>query len=99
VVGPLNPMVLPQAQISHFGVIPKKNGQWWLIVYLSSPHPDSVNYGINHDWCTTSYVTVEDATKEIFRLGRGANLAKVDIKSTYRIVTVHPDDRPLLGMM
>ena len=27
VVGPLDPALLPQAQVSHFGVIPKKNGQ------------------------------------------------------------------------
>ena len=33
------------------------------------------------------------------RLGQGAQLAKVDIRSAYRIVTVHPDDGPLLGMM
>jgi len=99
VVGPLNPAVLPQAQISRFGVIPKKNGQWRLIVDLSSPHPDSVNDGINRDWCSTSYVKVEDAAREIFQMGRGAKLAKVDIKSAYRIVPVHPDDRPLLGMM
>ena len=47
VVGSLNPAVLPQVQVSHFGVIPKKNGQWCLIVDLSVPQPDSVNDGIN----------------------------------------------------
>ena len=30
--------------------------------------------------------------------GEGANLAKVDIKSAYRIVLVDPEDRMLLGM-
>lgn len=31
-------------------------------------------------------------------LDRERFLAKVDIKSAYRIVTVHPEDRSLLGM-
>ena len=95
VVGPLNPAVLPQVQVSCFGVISKKNGQWRLIVDLSAPQPDSVNDGINREWCSTLYVKVEDAARAISRLGRGANLAKVDIKSAYR----HPDDRLLLDMM
>jgi len=99
VVGPLPPTLLPQAQVSRFGVIPKKNGQWRLILDLSSPQGHSVNDGINRDWCSLSYVKVEDAAREISRLGTGAILAKVDVKSAYRIIPVHPDDRPLLGMM
>ena len=34
----------------------------------------------------------------ILTLGRGTELAKTDIKSAYRIVPVHPEDRPLLSM-
>ena len=34
----------------------------------------------------------------IRQLGQNTLLAKVDIKSTYRMVPVHPDDRLLLGM-
>ena len=30
--------------------------------------------------------------------GRGALLAKVDIKSAFRLISVHPEDRPLLGI-
>ena len=35
-VGPLPPHLLPKAQISPFGVIPKSSqpGKWWLAVYL-----------------------------------------------------------------
>lgn len=32
------------------------------------------------------------------RAGTGALLAKADIKSAYRLVPVHPDDRMLLGV-
>ena len=43
-------------------------------------------------------ITVDDAAGAITRIGRGALLAKVDIKSAYRIVEAHPEDRLLLGM-
>jgi len=42
---------------------------------------------------------VDKVAKAAQRLGPGALLAKVDIKSAYRLVPVHPDDRPLLGVM
>ena len=44
------------------------------------------------------YVTVDDAAREVLRQGVGSLLGKVDIKSAYRVVPVHPDDRWLLGM-
>ena len=43
-----------------------------------------------------SYIRVDDAAKAAAQRGRGA---KVDIKNTYRMVPVHPEDRPLLGMI
>ena len=36
--------------------------------------------------------------KAVAALGPGSRLAKINIKSAYRIIPVHPDDRPLLGM-
>ena len=41
---------------------------------------------------------VWDVVNEIVRRGRGTQLAKLDIKSAYRNVPIHPDDRWLLGM-
>ena len=61
------------------------------------PEDHSVNDGINPEWCSLTYVTVDAATRAISRSGRGTVLAKVDIKSAYRIVEVHPEDRWLLG--
>ena len=46
----------------------------------------------------TEYCGVEDAAREVMKQGRNTVLAKVDIKSAYRVVPVHPDDRWLLGM-
>ncbi|KAL5477312.1 hypothetical protein EMCRGX_G024096 [Ephydatia muelleri] len=86
-------------QISPFGVIPKgQTGKWRLIVDLSSPHGGSVNDGIDSELCSLSYVSVEDVASIILRLGRGTLMAKVDIKSAYRLLPVHPEDRLLLGM-
>ena len=36
--------------------------------------------------------------RRLIRLGPGAEMAKMDVKSAYPIVPVHPSDRPLLGV-
>ena len=41
---------------------------------------------------------VEEAAREVATVGRGALLAKVDVKSAYRNIPIHPHDRWLLGM-
>ena len=42
---------------------------------------------------------VQDTAQGLLDRGRGALMAKVDAKSAYRNVPVHPDDRWLMGMM
>lgn len=99
VIGPLDNSLSSFLQINRFGVIPKKNSdRWRLILDLSAPEGKSVNDGIDHDLCSLSYVSIDNAAEAIVSKGRGAYLAKIDIQSAYRIVPVHPDDRPLLGM-
>ena len=100
VIGPLDPTNYPQVQVSPFGVIPKPHqpGKWRLIVDLSSPEGQSVNDGIAKDLCSVAYISVDDIAAVVLRLGRGAKLAKIDIRAAYRIIPVHPDDRCLLGM-
>lgn len=85
---------------SSFGVIPKKSqpNKWRLIVDLSSPTGAAVNDGIPASLCSLSYPSVHDAAKLAANLGRGALLAKIDLKSAYRAVPVHPQDRWLLAM-
>ena len=39
---------------------------------------------------------VDKLVQQILRLGRGCQLAKIDIESAFRIVPVHPHDRHLL---
>ena len=100
VLGPLDPSQYPAIQVSRFGVIPKgSSGKWRLIVDLSAPEGHSVNDGIRGEWCSLTYVSVDDAVEAVRQRGPGTMLAKVDIRSAYRIVPVHPEDRLLLGMM
>ena len=99
-LGPFQRKDMPEVVISRFGVIPKGDqpGKWRLIVDLSHPEQQSANDGINSEWCSLTYVRVEAVVGRLLQLGMGAKMAKIDIKSAYRIVPVHPDDRHLLGM-
>ena len=98
-MGPLEPELAARVHVSPFGVIPKGHtGKWRLIVDLSSPAGSSVNDAIDPSSCSLTYISVDMVAKEVAQLGRGANLAKVDIKSAYRIFPVNPEDRMLLGM-
>ena len=85
---------------SPIGIIPKKNkpGKWRLIVDLSAPEEASVNDGIEKETCSLSYISVDTVADRVLNLGQGALLAKMDVKQAYRMVPVHPQDRPLLGM-
>lgn len=100
VVGPLPPNSIPGMHINRFGVIPKAHqpGKWRLIVDLSHPEGSSVNDGIERELCSLHYTTVEEASRRVSSLGIGAEMAKFDLESAYRMVPVHPDDRRLLGM-
>ena len=64
------------------------------------PHPEgkSVNDGITKSLCSLHYVTIDDAINQVVKLGQGSLLAKVDIKSAFRLLPVHPADRHLLQM-
>ena len=102
ILGPLPPSheQLVHTCMSSFSVIPKRNQQnkWRLILELSSPEDHSINDGIKSEWCSLSYVSVDNIAQTILQLGQGTLLAKTDVKHAYRQIPVHPQDRPLLGM-
>jgi len=91
---------LPDLTTSPIGVIPKRRcpNKWRLIVDLSLPKGASVNDGISSSLCSLSYASVDDAVKMLLTLGKGALMAKLDLKEAYHMVPVHPQHRPLLGM-
>ena len=65
---------------------------------LLYPEGSSVNDGISPHWSTLAYVSIDHIVHAILRLGQGTLLAKIDIRSAYRLILVHPQDRLLLGM-
>jgi hypothetical protein len=46
-------------------------------------------FGIDDYLCSVPYVCLEDATQAIVALGRGSI---VDVKQTYSLVPIHPED-------
>ena len=82
---------------SPFGVIPQKGnaGKWRLIVDLLW---GSVNDGISKELSYLSYMSVDEVMEKVLELGKGALMAKADIRQAYRNIPVHPDDRGLLGV-
>ena len=100
ILGPFAPGSAPPVHINRFGVIPKKYqpGKWRIITDLSYPEGRSVNDAINPELCSMSYITVDQVAATALVLGRGAMIAKIDIKSAYRLIPVYPGDRKWLGM-
>ena len=73
--------------ISRYGVIPKKHqsNKWHLIIDLSHPQGHSVNENIPKTLCSLSYITVDDVIERILGFSLYTLLAKVDIKSAFRL--------------
>lgn len=96
-LGPLELATRPHVHVSGFGVIFKghNTGKWKLITDLCYPKGRSVNDGIDPGLCSLLYSTVDEVAELVARLGQGT---KVDIKSAYRLIPVHPDDRSLLAV-
>ena len=79
-------------------VIPKKNSsKFRAILNLSSPVGSSVNDYIDKDCFSMHYSRIDDAIFHLTQLGKGALMSKLDIKSAFRLIPVHPCDWPLLG--
>ena len=97
--GPIAQPLAKYAQVSPIGLVPKPHSEKYrLIVDLSSPRGRSVNDGISPLNCSLQYASVDDAVAIITQLGRGTRLVKLDMSNAYRVVPIHPDDQPLLGI-
>lgn len=79
--------------------MPKSDNSWRLITHLSYPNGAAiVNDGIDDGICSVSYTSFDKVAQLIFKLGKGALMAKRDIKSAFRLLPIHPDDFKLLGI-
>ena len=99
VAGPYPSPPLPNFQCHPVGVVPKKHSTEWRTIYhLSYPPGDSINDHIPKDPFSLSYVRVDDAIHILQSLGKGAFMAKTDLKSAFRLIPIHPNDWSLLGI-
>ncbi|KAJ1130744.1 hypothetical protein NDU88_009092 [Pleurodeles waltl] len=99
IVGPFLAWPLANLTISPLGVVPKKQaGEFRLIHHLSWPAGASVNDFIAGEDSMVHYVSIDEAIALVRRCGRGAEMAKSDVESAFRLLPVHPDDFSLLGM-
>ena len=96
--GPFELPPSPHLVVSPLGIVPKKGGKWRLIMHLSYPEQYSINDGINVEDFPLKYVTVYDAIDLVMILGKGSLMAKLDVKSAFRLCPVRPHDQHLLGM-
>lgn len=69
-----------------------------MIMHLSAPEGRSVNDGIHQDDFSLHYNSVDNAVPILLHLGKEALMAKIDLKSAFRIILVHCTDWELLGM-
>ena len=84
----------PPEVISGLGAIPKDDGSVRLIHDCSRPVGDAVNDHAVLDY-NIKYQTVQDACE---LLEEGAYMAKVDLKSAYRSVAIHPSQYKFTGL-
>jgi len=98
VEGPFLAPPFKNFRVSPLGIVPKKaQGEFRLIHHLSYPRGDSVNDHIDPDLCSVQYTQFDAAVQMVQRLGKGALLAKSDIKSAFRLIPVAKEDFKLLG--
>ena len=94
---PFDSPPFPNIRVSPLWVVPKKApGEYRLIHHLSFPRGASVNDGISSEDRSVQYARVDDAVTMIKQSGQGCFLAKTDIKSAFRIITILPRDYDLL---
>ena len=97
IAGPYKERPLENLRVSPVGLIPKKDGSWRLIHHLSYPKGNSVNSFIDDKYCTVQYTSFDTALSMLSKLGKGAMAARLDIKSAFRLLPIHPSEFELLG--
>ena len=100
IAGPFSSMPLSNLQCSPIGLVPKKQpGEFRVIHHLSFPAGASINDFIDDKLCRVRYASFDDAVHMIDELSRVGDvfMAKLDIKSAFRLLPISPLDFDLLG--
>ena len=97
--GPFHPSDCSGVLISQMAAIPKKTPRKWrVIVNLLAPQGQSVNDNLHRQLSHVSYSSPSDAAMILYYPAPGTLMAKIDRRDAYRMVPIHPGDRPFLGI-
>lgn len=97
IAGPFDFRPISNLRCSPIGIVPKKTGGFRLITHLSHPAGFSVNEYIDPCFTSVQYSSFDHTISIIQKLGTGALLGKMDIKSAFRLLPMYPGDFDLLG--
>ena len=101
IIGPLSSSTTSKVKVqtNRLGDVPKgrASGKRRIITDLLFLESRSINDGIDPLVCSLRYTTVDKVAQVAGCLGVGTLLAKLDVRSAYHLILVHPDDHPLLG--
>ena len=98
ILGSFDSPPLPNFRCSGLGLVPKHDGGWRTIYHLSAPLGNSINDFIDPTTYSLIYCTVDDAYAIVNLLSPGTLLSKIDLKNTFRLIPVRPEDWNLLGI-
>ena len=98
ILGPFSKLPISTLRISPIGLVSKPDGGWRLISNLSHPENNSVNSYIDPECCKVTYSSLDNILDKIYELGNRVQLAKMDIKSAFRLLLVNPADFDLMGI-
>jgi len=80
-------------------VLPQRRTEAWRFInHLSAPSDSSINDFIDPRDFSLQYATIDAPIKICNTLGNGALMAKVELKNTFRLCPVRPEDWHLLGI-
>ena len=78
--------------------MPKSSGGFRVINHLSYPRGESINSFINDEDAKVTYSKFDDALCILADYSPNAKMAKVDVKSAYRLLPIGEKDFIFLGL-
>ncbi len=97
--GPFDKIPYDNYKISPIGAVEKKTpGEYRIIHNLSWPAEESVNDFIDVADGKCKYQTMDMILDSLVESGPETNLAVFDIKHAYKVLPIHPDDVPKMGI-
>ena len=94
--GPFPTKPISTLRTSPIGIVPKHDGGWRLIMHLSYSPRQGVNSFIDQEDCSVQYSSFDEIVSIVSDLGKRALLGIRDIKSAFRLLSVHRADFDLL---